>query len=259
MSSLLRNWRRRRALTRAPIPDDLWGEAVRTSALLEGLGPTERQRLREQATQFQAEKRFFGAHGLEITPRMTLRIALEACLPILELDLDWYDQWTSIIVYSDDFVPRHEVMDESGILHVEEAPYSGEAWERGPVVLSWGALERGETLAIHEFTHTLDMRNGAANGMPPLHRDMSPGDWTRIMTTAYDDLSQRSDHTPFDPYATQDPPEFFAVMSEYFFARPHLLADHYPGVYRQFKRFFRQDPLARLPRNGDDPYRRASG
>lgn len=250
MASLLRNWRRRRALTRAPIPDGLWRQAVQAWPLSAGLSPAERAHLRVLATQFLEEKRFFGAHGLEITPRMALDIALEACLPILELGLDWYDQWTSIIVYADDFLPRHEVVDEWGILHVDESPYSGEAWERGPVVLSWGTLQRGESLAIHEFTHTLDMRNGNANGMPPLHRAMTPGDWTRIMTTAYDDLHRNTQCSPFDPYAAQDPAEFFAVMSEYFFAQPRLLAEHYPEVYDQFRRFFRQDPLARLPEAG---------
>ncbi|SFM24370.1 hypothetical protein SAMN05421721_10190 [Ectothiorhodospira mobilis] len=251
MASLLRNWRRRRALARAPIPDALWNRAVQAFPLSAGLSPPDRARLRVLATQFLEEKRFFGAHGLEITPEMALDIALEACLPILELGLDWYDQWTSIIVYADDFLPRHEVVDEWGVLHVDEAPYSGEAWERGPVVLSWGTLQRGESLAIHEFTHTLDMRNGSANGMPPLHRDMPPRDWTRIMTTAYDDLQRHADTRPFDPYAAQDPAEFFAVMSEYFFAHPRLLAEHYPEVYGQFRRFFRQDPLARMPWEGD--------
>lgn len=248
MASLLRAWQRRRALARDPIPPALWQQGVNALMLLDGLAAPDLERLRRLVVPFLAEKRLYGAHGLEVHPTMALNIALQACLPILELGLDWYDEWTTIVVYEDDFLPRHEVMDEMGILHVEDMPYSGEAWERGPVLLSWGAMARGETLAIHEFTHTLDMRNGMANGMPPLHREMRVGDWTRIMTAAYDDLNRRLDleqPSDFDPYAATDPGEFFAVMSEYFFAQPRVLQRDYPDVYAQFRQFYRQDPAGR--------------
>jgi Mlc titration factor MtfA (ptsG expression regulator) len=92
------------------------------------------------------------------------------------------------------------------------------------------------------------MRNGAANGMPPLHREMRVQDWTRIMTAAYDDLSRRLDleqPCDFDPYAVTDPGEFFAVMSEYFFAQPRVLQWGYPDVYAPFRQFYRQDPAER--------------
>jgi Mlc titration factor MtfA (ptsG expression regulator) len=35
------------------------------------------------------------------------------------------------------------------------------------------------------------------------------------------------------------------VLSEVFFADPLLLRDDYPDVYREFARFYRQDPAAR--------------
>ncbi|KAB0545774.1 zinc-dependent peptidase, partial [Pseudomonas argentinensis] len=49
-----------------------------------------------------------------------------------------------------------------------------------------------------------------------------------------------------DPYAAENPAEFFAVTSEYFFSAPDLLVNRYPQVYAQLSRFYRQDPLARL-------------
>ena len=52
--------------------------------------------------------------------------------------------------------------------------------------------------------------------------------------------------TQIDPYAAENPAEFFAVTSEYFFSAPDLLVDSYPQVYAQLSRFYRQDPLARL-------------
>jgi Mlc titration factor MtfA (ptsG expression regulator) len=48
-----------------------------------------------------------------------------------------------------------------------------------------------------------------------------------------------------DPYASENPAEFFAVLSEVFFAEPALLHREYPRVYDAFRNFYRQDPLAR--------------
>ena len=67
--------------------------------------------------------------------------------------------------------------------------------------------------------------------------------------------------TAIDPYAAEDPAEFFAVTSEYFFTAPDLLHEAYPAVYRQLQLFYRQDPLQRLRRlQAEHPdYREAAG
>ncbi len=71
------------------------------------------------------------------------------------------------------------------------------------------------------------------------------------MQTAFDDLDQQLERNPdaetaIDPYAAENPAEFFAVTSEYFFSAPDLLHAAYPEVYEQLQLFYRQDPLARL-------------
>jgi MtfA peptidase len=107
----------------------------------------------------------------------------------------------------------------------------------------------GFNVVLHEFAHKLDMLNGDANGYPPLHRGMDAAGWARDFTKAYEDLCARVDageDTVIDPYATTDPAEFFAVLTEVFFETPHLLHAEYPAVYRQLQQFYRQHPLARL-------------
>jgi Mlc titration factor MtfA (ptsG expression regulator) len=51
-----------------------------------------------------------------------------------------------------------------------------------------------------------------------------------------------------DAYAATDPAECFAVLSEYFFSAPELLANRFPALYQHFTRFYKQDPLTRLQR-----------
>jgi Mlc titration factor MtfA (ptsG expression regulator) len=51
---------------------------------------------------------------------------------------------------------------------------------------------------------------------------------------------------PLDPYAAQDPAEFFAVSSESFFIEPWAMAAAWPDWYGLLVRYYRQDPLRRL-------------
>jgi MtfA peptidase len=244
--SRIKAWRERRILQNEAIDPGPWEAGLRALPMLGRLDDDELARLRRLTTLFLHHKRFIGARGLDVDPTMRLDIALQACLPILNLGLEWYDQWVSIIVYPEDFLPEHEYVDEAGVVHTERSPHSGEAWERGPVLLSWEEVNHSEGLAIHEFAHTLDMRNGQPNGMPPLHRDMSAQTWSQVMNAAFESLNRaldRDEPPPLDPYAATDPGEFFAVTSEYFFAEAQALQQAFPAVYDQLRHFYRQDPL----------------
>ena len=74
-----------------------------------------------------------------------------------------------------------------------------------------------------------------------------------MLFRSYDDLCRRVERdgeTLIDPYATENPAEFFAVLSEYFFESPDVLHKNYPAVYMQLAKFYRQDTLARLSPTG---------
>jgi Mlc titration factor MtfA (ptsG expression regulator) len=135
------------------------------------------------------------------------------------------------------------------VVHEIEEERVGEAWPQGPVVLSWSGGDTPDpddiNVVIHEFAHKLDLINGVANGMPPLHSDMSRDHWTAAFTRAYDDFVARTDRgepLPFDEYAATDPGEFFAVASEVFLTAPDRVRDAYPRVYTQLCAFYRQHP-----------------
>ncbi|WP_296700802.1 zinc-dependent peptidase [Thiocapsa sp. UBA6158] len=252
----LTDWWQARVLERerARVDPLDWVRVRDALPLLEDLSEEDTRRLADLALLFLRDKRLDPAQGLELTHTMRLAIALQACLPVLELGLDWYRGWYAVIVYPEEFVPEREVMGDDGVVWTEHEAKSGEAWEQGPIILSWADVEAGMerdgyNVVIHELAHKLDMRDGAANGCPPLHAGMSPKVWAETFSAAYDDLCRRVDadeETPIDPYATESPAEFFAVVSEYFFELPELLHAEYAAVYDQLRAFYRQDPLARL-------------
>src|SRR5512132_3102106 len=226
MFGALSNWRRERVLKRAAIPEPLWREAVQTLPFL----------------------------------------AIDTCVLVLNLDLAYYDGWENVIVYPDEFVPGWEWEDEAGVVHRNQGPLAGETMPGGPVVLSWPDVEAsadweacGMNLVMHEFAHKIDMANGDANGSPPLPPQMSADRWRTTLNAAFEHFAARVDRdeeTAIDPYAADSPAEFFAVLSEVFFADPVLLAGEYPQIYAKLKDFYRQDPAARAARI---PERRSAG
>ena len=248
----LKEWRRQRILRRFEIPDGLWRHTLAELPVLQGLNADEQARLKTLSALFQHQKQFIVQEGLELDPGARLLISAQACLPILNLGLEYYRGWSSLIIYPDSFWVLHEQADAAGVVHNWREPRSGEAWPEGPVVLSWAdVLAGGEgfNVIIHELAHKLDMLNGDADGFPPMHKDMPRKLWTSAFNRAYQDFIEQVEaglDTIFDPYAAESPGEFFAVMSEAFFELPQLLRGHYPQVYMQLRAFYRQDPAGRL-------------
>jgi Mlc titration factor MtfA (ptsG expression regulator) len=253
---VIRRWRMRRILRRHPIPHNIWQNVTRRLVVLSGLDAVQMAHLRELTTWFLHSKAINGAQGLEVTLAMRVAVAAQACLLILNLDIDCFDNWVEIILYPGAFRVKHEQVDAIGLVHNEPRDLTGESWLRGPVVLSWDDVERdsfqfrpGHNVVLHEFAHKLDGLNGVTNGMPPLRRGMSRERWSEDFNRAYDALRlQAASGGPscINPYAATRPAEFFAVASEYFFTAPEILKSCYPGVHRQLTLFYRQASKAAL-------------
>ena len=242
----LTDWRRKRVLRKHAIDDASWRATLAAFPFLESF---DQAKLKAQALVFLAEKSFTATHGLELTDRMRLAIAAQACVPVLELGLDWYAGWSGVVVYPGDFRVRRTEIDEAGVLHEWDDELAGEAMPGGPVVLSWDAAAHDVVInvVIHEFAHKLDMLNGAADGLPPLHAGMDRRAWHQAFRVAYEgfcDATDRDRETWLDPYASENPAEFFAVVSEAFFTQPAETRRRYPDVYAQLRLFYRQDPAS---------------
>ena len=261
----LRNWRRQRTLAKNPVAPELWRKILQRLPILDGLSDHLHAQLRDACVLFLHDKHLTALPGVELDDEQRLFLAAQAQLPLLCLeDLGWYQGFHEIVLYPDDFRSPQRHRDASGVEHEWDGEHSGEAWLQGPVILAWpGVLSSGGwdayNLVIHELAHKLDMLNGDANGLPPLHGDMKITEWASVMQSAFDDLNHQLDAHPdvetvIDPYAAEDPAEFFAVTSEYFFSAPDLLHTAYPKVYQQLRAFYRQDTLARLHAlQQDDP------
>ena len=149
------------------------------ATFLAALPLQDQAKLRALSALFLQRKEFSGAHGLVVTDAMAVAIAAQACLPLLHWGapdnaLAWYDDFVGIVVHPAEALARRKAVDEAGVVHHYHEVLLGEAMEHGPVMLSWPAVDgaghsHGATsVVIHEFMHKIDMRNGPADGCPPL-------------------------------------------------------------------------------------------
>lgn len=251
---MLWRWLRRGRRAAPPLDDDLWRRLRRRSALLRALDDDEASELRARAGRFLADKAISGAAGFQPTPLRKGLIAALCCLPTLRMPADSLDGWHEVIVYPGQFrVRRHQHDDDTGVQHEWDDELAGEAWDRGPIVLSWADVladlrypEPGFNVIVHEIAHKLDAGDGAMNGTPPLPDAAMRREWIEAFQQAFDDLGARLDRDeepPIDPYAAEAPDEFFAVASEYHYTAPDLLAAAYPRVAALLARLYGPAPL----------------
>ena len=247
-----RRWRESRTLRNRAIPDDLWQLTVAQYSFLVQRSADDMQRLRQLSTLFLADKEFAGMQGLKVSDEMAVAIAAQACLPVLNLGLDWYDGFKGIVVHPDAVRARREHVDEIGVVHHYDEELAGEAMQGGPVMLSWHdvaeagvSAQWGYNVVIHEFVHVLDLRDGMADGVPALPDRNSRARWLQTLEAEYRgfcDAVDTGEETLLDPYGAEAIDEFFAVAAEVFFVAPQDLVDEHPALYALLRDFFLQDP-----------------
>jgi MtfA peptidase len=225
------------------------------------LDPDGQKRLRDLVQIFIAEQRWEGCGGLTLTDEMKVTIAAQACLLVLELPQQHYDNLEAILVYPSTVLrpeARNGVFVHSGEL-VPSGPLAllGEAHHHGPVILAWDRVLRdgrrpndGHNLVYHEFAHKLDMLDGHADGTPPLHSRELRQHWHDVFEAAFLELRERADRgepTFIDAYGATNEAEFFAVVTEHFFDQPEELREENAELYAALSAFYRQDPAAQNP------------
>lgn len=248
--------RRRRQLLAAPFPPEWQQYLERNVVHYRHLAPEEQTRLRDDLRIFLAEKHWEGCGGLTLTDEMKVTISALACLLTLNLEPGCYDRIQSILVYPGGYEAVTEDPDRPfGSTAPTGEAHLGEAWYRGPVILSWQEIRddarhpsRGHNLVYHEFAHQLDMLDGTIDGTPPLRSREEYKRWHQVMTEEYNALVDASEHhraTLLDQYGTTNEGEFFAVATECFFDRPVQLARRHPRLYEVLRDYYRQDPATR--------------
>jgi Mlc titration factor MtfA (ptsG expression regulator) len=210
------------------------------------LSEAEQGRLRDDLRVLIDERAWEGRDGLQITDEIKVTIAGQACLLLLNLDHNYFDDVPTIYVY-----PTAYGQERTELLH-------GESWKKGPVVLAWDEVklggreyQDGRNVVLHEFAHQLDFLDGLADGKPPLNDPELNCRWREVVQAEYDRLvrdSQVGRATLLNKYGATDPSEFFAVATECFFEKPRALLRGHASLYEVLRDYYRQDTAERFAR-----------
>ncbi|HWA97197.1 MAG TPA: M90 family metallopeptidase, partial [Pirellulales bacterium] len=230
---MLFNWlreRRRRAILAEPFPD-AWQAAIQRNVRLYSMLPAEEHAdVRNYVHDFTAEKNWEGCGGLEMTDEIRATISAHVAILTLGFDEQYFSRVLSILVYPTSYIaPRVPFVREGLVLERDDAR-EGEAWYRGPVILSWadvltdGRGERpGRNLVLHEFAHQLDMLNGASDGIPAIETNAELQRWKKVVGSSYRRLVRDCEagrRPVLNCYGATSRTEFFAVATEAFFELP---------------------------------------
>jgi hypothetical protein len=227
-----------------PLTNIEWGTIESFVPYVRKLPPAARERLGGLVRRFLEEKQFDGGGGFVVTEEMKLVIAAEACLLLVfRSDEVPYPDLLSVVVYEGAWKTTRRTR-MGGVVAVQEGANSGESWSRDLVILSWKDL-RENGVVFHEFAHQLDAADGAVDGAPDLPTAARYAKWARIFGAEFEELVarfQRGLPSDIDPYATTNPAEFFAVVTEEFYERPAVLAARHSALFAELEAFYGVDP-----------------
>lgn len=241
--------RRRLSITARSVPARWLAILDENARFWHGLAETQQQQLLRAVQIIVAEKNWEGCGGLVLHDEHRVTIAAHMARMVLNFREDYFDEVKSVLVYPAAYRAKSQRPLSGGLVIEGTDGRLGEAWHRGPVVLSWADVLHDvrdpwpvRNVVIHEFAHQLDMRNGgAADGFPTLENASLARRWSQVLPAAFQELQELcSQHVPtvLDCYGASSPAEFFAVASESYFVQSDALATHWPDVYQLLEQFY---------------------
>ena len=240
--------RRRQKILAQRWPDAWSLHLNRNVRLTWNLSPEETAKLHRLVQVFVAEKNWEGCDGLEVTEEMKVTIAAQACLMLLGVSGFHFDNVQTLLIYPHVFERK---LTEGPVQNLAQYR-SGEAWQGGPIVLSWRDVlsggrdpDDGRNVVIHEFAHALDGLDGEMGGSPIFDTPELSQRWETVMEREFAALSRARDmrsSSLLDYYGATNHAEFFAVSTETFFENPHAMKRTHGELFQLLQGYFKVDP-----------------
>ncbi len=240
----LKSWKRKRILA-APISSMLEFQIAAAIPWFDSWTPSQRQKAVDDVRIFIAETNWEGCDGLALNDEIKTVIASQAAMMLTGIQGYVFDGVHTVLVYPGSFKRTMQ----NGLV-VSDSRLAGQAWLRGPIILSWPDVAQswlGHNVVVHELAHHLDGIDGDMSGDPIFETVNDQENWNRV---ASDELARLKQHleqgqsTVLDPYGASNRAEFFAVACEAFFEIPQSLHQHHLELYDCLKKYFQADPLS---------------
>jgi Mlc titration factor MtfA (ptsG expression regulator) len=189
-----------------------------------------------------AELNWEGCDGLSVSDEMRATISGQAAIMLIGIKDYFFETVPSILVFPQSF---------SRDQHGRQSWRSGEAWQFGPIALSWGDVLRdskrlnGHNVVIHEFAHHLDGLDGEMGGSIPFADRSKLQRWHEVSEREFQSLesaARENRPTLLDHYGASNMAEFFAVASECFFELPSEMQNEHTELFGLLCDFYQINP-----------------
>lgn len=204
---------------------------------------------KEQKTLFEYKVSEFLANckitgvGTTVADLDKILVAASAVIPIFAFPKWQYLNLDEVLLYPAHFNENFETEGKNRrILGMVGTGYMNQK-----MILSRQSLRQGfrnesdkKNTAIHEFIHLIDKADGVIDGIPSLLLEKQyvlP--WFDLIDKKIKEIHE-GDSKDINPYGGTSRVEFFAVLGEYFFERPHLLNKKHPKLYVFLQEIFDQ-------------------
>lgn len=242
---------KRKAAIEAPFPLE-WTEILQNNyPVYQKLPPDLKDNLHQKIQTFLFDKLFEGCGGQEITDEIRVMIAAQACMLIVNRDVECYPRLRTVLVYPTTYVAKEK--ESFNRDKTSNSVRLGESWTIGTVVLAWDSVKKdafkmddGHNVTMHEFAHQLDQEDGYGDGIPVLGHYSAYSLWAEIFLEEFERLKQKTlqgKDDILDQYGATNPAEFFAVATETFFERPEQLSKAHPGLFKELEAYYQINPL----------------
>lgn len=181
------------------------------------------------------------AVDFELDDECRVLVAASSIVPFWDLPRWQYGSLQEVIVYSGHFDENYQISEDHHILGMVG---SGGNMDH-VMLLSKPALYSGfdnktnkNHVGFHEFAHLLDKSDGDVDGIPELFlpKEMV-NPWTKLVHREIGRI--KADESDINPYGATSDAEFFAVISEYYHKRPHLLEKKHPDLFKMLQMIYR--------------------
>ena len=240
-----RQTKRRMAVMKRPFPEH-WEQDLRAHVeFYRVLDESGRERFQNLVKVFLDEVLITGVRT-DVDELTRMLVAASAVIPIFGFD-DWeYSRLGEVLIYPRAFDAEYQTEDDDG----NTLGMIGVRHLSGVMILSKPDLHAGfantqdkRNVGIHEFAHLVDVGDGSVDGLPV----GIPADVVR----PWIDWIGRELENPdpgghIDGYAYTNEGEYFAVLSEYFFEAPEVLAKNDPKTYEMMQAMYRQNTKSML-------------
>lgn len=222
------------------LPENYWDILEEYVRFYRALPEADKKLFEKRVEKFLKEVKITGVNA-EVEELDMMLIAAAAIIPVFAIP-DWeYINLHEVLLYPGTF---NQEFDQQGIDRYVSGMV-GRGVMKDKMILTKWYLRQGfinqqdaHNTAIHEFVHLIDKMDGTMDGVPEIILERKyVKEWKALMTTTTNEIN--NGHSDINDYAATNHVEFFAVVAEYFFEQPALMATRHPAVFAMLEKIFK--------------------